>query len=126
MVGVKKIGEAWVNETMLFNYIKEIFQEYEVLREYSPKWLNKQRFDIFIKELNLAIEYQGEQHYKPIGRFGGIQGFENIKKRDETKRKKSKENGVEIIYFSYKEELTLDFITEKLQKYISKAIIDNN
>ena len=37
----------------------------------------KQHIDIFIKDINTAIEYQGEQHYKPVERFGGAASLKN-------------------------------------------------
>lgn len=51
------------------------FQIWKILYEYSPDWLGKQRFDIYIPKYNIAIEYNGEQHYKPIARFGGVLGY---------------------------------------------------
>jgi hypothetical protein len=32
-----------------------MFSEYEIIREASPQWLNKQRFDIFIQNLILQL-----------------------------------------------------------------------
>ncbi len=44
--GVAKIGDKWVNETILFNYIKILFSQYSVEREASPIWIDRQRLDI--------------------------------------------------------------------------------
>lgn len=117
--GVAKIGEKWVNETLLFNYIKLLFPKYQVQREASPHWLNKQRFDAYIPELSLAIEYQGEQHFNSIGLFGGDEGLKKTKLRDKEKFNKSKENGVEIIYFSYKDNLSEKLVSQRLKSYIN-------
>ncbi|WP_396632377.1 hypothetical protein [Maribacter sp. R86514] len=43
------------------------------------------RFDFFVPDLNLLIEFDGEQHYKPIARFGGNKKHINVKKRDKIK-----------------------------------------
>jgi hypothetical protein len=42
--------------------------------------------DIFLPELNLAVEYQGEQHFMPISYWGGEATFAQIQKRDAEKR----------------------------------------
>ena len=96
--GVARIGERWINETLLFNYINMIFSQFTVQREASPSWLNRQRFDIYIPEINLAIEYQGKQHYVAVDLFGGEAGLEKTKQRDKEKLHLSKINGVDIVY----------------------------
>jgi len=116
--GVAKIGERWVNETLLFNYVHLLFPKFTVEREATPIWLNKQRFDIYIPELNLAVEYQGQQHYVAIGLFGGKEGLKKTKERDREKLRLSKINGVEIIYFSYKDNLTEKLVTNRLKDYL--------
>ncbi|MCH8492854.1 MAG: hypothetical protein LAT53_06445 [Idiomarina sp.] len=118
MKGVAKIGEKWVNETLLFNYIEVLFPKFNIQREASPPWLNRQRFDVYIPELCLAIEYQGEQHFKPIGLFGGDEGLKKAKSRDKDKLLKSKENGVNIVYFSYKDNLSEKLVFLRLKPYL--------
>ncbi|WP_312331374.1 hypothetical protein [Acinetobacter variabilis] len=118
--GVARIGERWVNETLLFNYINLLFPQFAVQREASPSWLNKQRFDVYISELNLAIEYQGKQHYVAIDLFGGEEGLKKTKQRDKEKLHLSKINGVDIIYFSYKENLTEKLVQNKLKNYLKE------
>ena len=81
--------------------VKKEFSDYEVLNKFSPKWLGKQHFDIFIPKLKIAIEYQGGQHFKPVKFFGGEKGYEKVLKRDETKRKKCIMKGIKLYYFSY-------------------------
>lgn len=118
--GVARIGERWVNETLLFNYINFLFPQFTVQREASPSWLNKRRFDVYIPELNLAIEYQGKQHYVAVNLFGGEEGLKKTKQRDKEKLHLSKINGVDIIYFSYKENLTEKLVQNKLKNYLKE------
>lgn len=118
--GVARIGERWVNETLLFNYINLLFPEFTVQREASPTWLNKQRFDVYIPELNLAIEYQGKQHYVAVSLFGGEEGLEKTQQRDKKKLQLSKANSVEIIYFSYKENLNEKLVQNRLKNYLKE------
>lgn len=113
-----KIGEKWINETFLYNIIKILFSDYEIIREASPKWLDRQRFDIFIPNLNLAIEYQGEQHFKAVSRFGGEEGLKKAKERDKLKYKLAKKNNISIIYFKYNEILTEESVKRKLKQFL--------
>jgi hypothetical protein len=118
--GVARIGERWVSETLLFNYINLLFPQLTVQREASPSWLNKQRFDVYLPELNLAIEYQGQQHYVAVKLFGGEEGLKKTKQRDKEKLHLSKINGVDIVYFSYKDNLTEKLVHNRLKSYLKE------
>lgn len=120
--GVARIGERWVNETLLFNYINVLFPQFTVQREASPTWLNRQRFDVYIPELNLAIEYQGQQHYVAVDLFGGEEGLKRTKQRDKEKLQLSKINGVDIVYFNYKENLTEKLVQNRLKNYLKEDV----
>ena len=60
-------GELRISEyldNMSFLYIKEHTFD-------DCKYINKLRYDFYIKDLNLCIEYDGIQHFKSIEYFGG-------------------------------------------------------
>ncbi|MDA3862046.1 MAG: hypothetical protein PF445_12565 [Melioribacteraceae bacterium] len=97
-IGMPKTGEGWISETELFYKISNSFPKYEVIHHSSPKWLGRQHLDIFIPEFNIGIEYQGAQHYEAIEFFGGQEGFEKTKERDEIKRNKCAVNNCKLIY----------------------------
>ena len=64
------------------------------------------KFDFYIESHNLAIEYQGEQHYHPLKIFGGATHFEQQTKYDELKRQYCQTYGItllEIPYWRFKE-----------------------
>jgi hypothetical protein len=117
ILGVPRIGEGWINETQLFNLVRVFFADYEVIREARTDWLGNQRLDIFIPALSLAIEYQGEQHFRPVERFGGKIGFCEVQLRDKRKRQLCKENGVKLVYFTYAEELSVERVEKKLRQF---------
>ncbi len=71
--------------------------------------------DIFIKEVNIGIEYQGIQHYKPIKHWGGKEVLEELKERDRRKKKLCEKQKVHLVYFNYKEGLSDDFVLDKLK-----------
>jgi hypothetical protein len=102
--GYNIVGSLY-NESLLYNLIKIAFPRYNVISQYSPKWLGRQRIDIFIEELNLAIEYNGKQHYEPVKYFGGEEGFLQTIERDKIKKEKCKRNGCRLIEIKYDENL---------------------
>lgn len=63
-------------------------------------WLGLQHLDFYLPKYNIAIECQGEQHYKPIDYFDGNNGLIAQKERDSRKLKKCKDNNVELLYYS--------------------------
>lgn len=66
------------------------------------------RFDIFIPLFNVAIEFNGKQHYEAIPFFGGEENFQAQKDRDNRKRQYCQENNIfllEIPYTLKKEEI---------------------
>ncbi|HEY7885374.1 MAG TPA: hypothetical protein VIC08_10545 [Cellvibrionaceae bacterium] len=106
------------NETLLFNYINVLLPRYSVEREASPEWLGNQRLDIFISELNLAVEYQGQQHFKAVELFGGKEGFIKTKERDKEKFLKCTKNDIDLVYFTCKDNLSEKLVNKRLKKYI--------
>jgi hypothetical protein len=96
-IGAKRIGEAWISETELYYKIKNALPAYEVIHHGKPHWLGRQHFDIWIPDLNFAIEYQGLQHDNPVEYFGGELAFLHNKKRDLNKKVLSEKNNVTLI-----------------------------
>jgi hypothetical protein len=58
--------------------------------------------DIYNEELKIAIEYNGQQHYKYVPFFHkNYEHFLNQKYRDEIKRMLCRQNGIHLIEISY-------------------------
>jgi len=72
-----------------------------------PDWLKinataaRLELDMYNDELKLAIEYNGEQHYRPIGYFGGEDQFFKQVTTDLYKAKLCYEHGVQLITIPY-------------------------
>jgi hypothetical protein len=125
-IGVAKIGEGWVNETALFYKIKEHYKEYKVVHHGQPSWLGKQHLDIYFEDLNIGIEYQGIQHYKPVDYFGGEDGFLKNQERDKRKRRLCKKNSCPLIYvdegYNFKDVIKqIDAAINSVKDAISKS-----
>lgn len=119
-IGVPRIGEGWLAEANLLRVVQALYSQHEVLHQASPDWLGRQRFDIFIPELSLAIEYNGQQHYAPIEHFGGQRGFEATQQRDEDKRNKAAEAGVTLIEFRFDEDLSPEHVFHRISAHLDK------
>ena len=113
--GFKNVGEGWVSETILYQIVQRIFIEKEILRHHRPDWLEGLELDIFLPSLKLAFEYQGQQHFNPIGIWGGATGLQNLRCRDERKAKLCDNYGIDLIKIDYTEPLTEDYIFEILE-----------
>jgi hypothetical protein len=87
---------SYTNESILFTKIKEIYKEYNVISQGSPKWLGRQRIDIYFTDLNIGIEYQGDQHFLPIPFFGGEEGLKQRLILDSRKEKLCLENNCKL------------------------------
>ena len=110
----------WVREEELHQLICRLFSTQTIRREASPRWLGQQRLDIYLPELALAIEHQGEQHYFPIDAFGGEQAFVKTRERDERKRALCRENGVTVVDIRFDDPLTIPSLRSRLQRWFVK------
>lgn len=54
-------------------------------------------FDFYLPEYNLAIEFQGEQHYRPIKYWGGDKAFEHRLISDNNKREWCKQQNIHLL-----------------------------
>ena len=96
-------SESYVYEDRLYNFLKTIFDEKEIIRQYKDGWLtNNKSLDFFIPKYKLCIEHQGSQHYY-LTRYEGDNN-DKLKKRIQNDIDKYNEcisNGVNILYFTY-------------------------
>ena len=81
------------------------------------KYRNILPFDFYLPNYNICIEYNGEQHYKPIEYFGGVKVFEIQLIRDNIKKEYCLNNNIPLLIISYKEN-----VEEILTNYITGVI----
>lgn len=116
--------EPCYKESMLFDKIKKAFPQYTIVRQQKFSWLTRNKsLDIFIKELNLAIECQGAQHFKPIEYFGGKESFQRTQFLDKEKYIECKNNNIKLLYFSFIKKLPntyLDTIYNQVNDLINE------
>ena len=110
-----KPKHKWVSEELVYRLTKKLYKDYVVIYQHRPFFLRSSNggqmsYDIFISKLNIAIEYQGQQHFEPVDFFGGEMAFEELKKRDAEKAVLSAQNGVKLVYINYWEEISPQLI----------------
>lgn len=113
LISNNTIDSKWINEKSLFQLVKKKYKG--ALFQYSPKWLFPQSFDIFIPEQNIAIEYQGIQHYQSIDYFGGNDGFKHRQELDLKKKTLAQHNNIRLIEWRYNESIDIETLNAKMQ-----------
>lgn len=76
----------------------------------------KLRFDFYLPDNNMLIEYDGGQHFFPVEKWGGEQYLKDVQLRDNIKNSYAKEHNFTLIRISYKD------LTKINSEYISKII----
>lgn len=114
--GLAPQRSRWVSEQLLFDRIKLTFPKTIVIGQGSPQWLEGQRFDIWLPEHSIAIEYNGKQHYEPVNFFGGEEGLKKTSERDALKKQKCIDNSTHL--FILDEDYDFDFLVEQIRKLI--------
>lgn len=87
-------------------YLSENFGRYTIRENSRPEWLldstgRRLELDFYIGEIGVAIEVQGEQHYRYIKRFhGNADGFKDQLTRDRLKLDACTKSGITLIEIS--------------------------
>lgn len=104
----------------VYDHLREIFPCFTIVQEYAIKTGKQTLFiDILIKELSIAFECQGQQHYQYTEVFhGDRKGFEKSKARDKDKRTWCEMNGITLIEIPYYEKVTESYIRKKVSEVL--------
>jgi very-short-patch-repair endonuclease len=76
-------------------------------------------FDFYIPQYNSAIEFDGQQHFKPVKLFGGVKAFKTTQHHDAIKTTYCVTKGIRLLRIKYTEfeqiqELITNFLTTDL------------
>lgn len=87
-------------------FLKNNNIQYEYQKKFSDcKYKTTLPFDFYIPKYNMCIEYNGEQHYKPINHWGGENKLKEIKERDKIKAEYCKKNNIQLKVISYNQNI---------------------
>lgn len=76
-------------------------------------------FDFYIESKNLCIEFDGEQHFRSVKRFGGEKEFKKLQERDNIKTNYCEKNNIHFLRLTYKD-LDDGLIQNKLDDCLEK------
>lgn len=114
-------GEKIIRQFLIKNKIKYV----EQYKFSECKNIKELPFDFYLPKLNVCVEYDGEQHFKSIDKWGGEDRFNDIKKNDNIKNEFCLNNKIELIRISYKEYNKIeDILTEKVLMVKNERKID--
>lgn len=107
------IGENIISDILKSRSISYIFQkEFDKLLGING---GKLSYDFYLPAYNLLIEYQGEQHNKPIDYFGGRSQFKKQQEHDRRKREYAKKNSIDLLEIWYWDFDNIEYVlNEKL------------
>ncbi|MBX9862322.1 MAG: hypothetical protein K2Y42_06170 [Hyphomicrobium sp.] len=110
---IPEIGRGWASEVALFDLVRTLWPTAQ--HQWRPPFLGMQSIDVYVPDLHLAIEYQGQQHFEPVDLFGGEEGFRATSARDARKRALLSANGVRLIEWRYDVAVTRGALVRALE-----------
>ena len=69
----------------------------------NPETKYQLPFDFYLPSHNTCIEYDGDQHFRPLDRFGGQKALDAVKKRDKIKTDYCLNKGIHLFRINYKQ-----------------------
>lgn len=103
-------GELFIQKFLEDNNINHIRQATFDRCIYKKKL----RFDFYIPDINICIEYDGQQHFRPVHWFGGKPAYEIQLVKDSIKTDFCLNNNMELIRFKFSD--SEEFINDKLKQ----------
>lgn len=105
-------------ERKIRNWLESKNIEYIYQKKFED--LGRLSYDFFIPSKNLLIEFQGEQHYKPIETFGGIEKFKKQRENDYKKKEYAKKNKIMLLEIPYWEKDLESLLETKYPKALEE------
>ena len=111
---IPEIGRGWASEVALLDLVRKFWPS--AIHQWRPAFLGLQSVDIHVPEINLAIEYHGQQHYQAVALFGGEEGLRSTQARDEKKKVLLAAQGVRLLEWPYDVPITEEELKMRLNE----------
>lgn len=114
----------WTKEIEIGNIIQNLGYQYVYQKTFKDcKDKNVLPFDYYLPDINVCIEYQGEQHCRPVnfngrGKESSLKKLEYTQKHDSIKREYCERNNIGLIEIPYWEYDNAEkYLIDELNKY---------
>lgn len=108
----RSFGEEKVESFLKDNEVRFVIQ-YAIKNENLLCFNERFLVDFYLPDYNTFIEFNGEQHYKPVKWFGGEEKFKQQQERDYALRQYCKENNIKLIEIPYTEFNNIESVLTK-------------
>ncbi len=96
-----KCNPSSKGESLIEKVLSDMSLEFDQQKRFNDESIKNLSYDFLIKDMNILIEYQGLQHYKPVQFFGGSSAYIKQVYRDNLKRNFAKNNNYTLIEIPY-------------------------
>ena len=118
------------NQRLVFEFVKELYPTENVMFDYKHHGMRYEKsnypmeLDIWVPNLNLAIEYQGEQHYWSREEMDGWKVSSDLlelQDRDQEKREACENLGITLVEIPYTWNKSRVYVEEAIQLAFENA-----
>jgi hypothetical protein len=105
-----------LGELLIKKYLNNRKIKYEQQKFFKDLTNNNKRylfFDFYLLDLNICIEYDGIQHFKPVSNFGGETSFKKLKNNDRLKDEYCNLRDIKLIRIPYTSIKDISIILDK-------------
>lgn len=103
-------------ESKIYSFLSNINIKYITQHKFKEcRYIRQLKFDFYLPEYNICIEYDGIQHYKPVDVFGGEEDHKKVLMYDSIKTKYCQENNIKLIRIKYTE-------FDKIEEILSREL----
>lgn len=109
-------------------YIQQFLDKNKI--EYKPEYTifigdDYYRYDFYLPQYNLFIEYDGQQHYEPVRFYGNnieenMKIFQKVQEHDKIKNKYCEENNIHLLRIPYWETKNIEMIINNCLQRLSE------
>jgi len=108
----KKAQKSWGR------ILQRIFPSSPLLEDYFHPSIENGELDLYVKDLSIAIEFQGEQHYNDVVIFSNY----SLTDRDFEKRRNCLRNGMTLVLLPFWIETKVDVMKEGTSDLVNKCV----
>jgi hypothetical protein len=122
----KQYSQRWLTESLVGSVVERMFPHHKFVKT-RPDFLRNPatgrnlELDLYCKDLNVAIEYNGRQHYQYVKFFHGSDEskFARQKERDKFKKQACESAGITLVVVPY------TVAKDDLYTYIYKQMLES-